>query len=222
MPAHPALTDEQASAMLAYIMSLANRPTSGPSLPVRGTYVPPTGSGDSPTGVTVLRASYTDRGANGMPAITKEKEVVLHSPTVVVASGELSDGVQKRTDTELPGQDIAVASRSGSFVKLKQLDLTGVGAVVFSVLAPSRYQSAGGKVEVRLDSATGSQVGESELIRSTGEPVLTPFRLRTALKPTSGVHDVYLVFRNPDAKGDQFLFAVLTATFEGSPRSGAP
>jgi cytochrome c len=222
MPAHPALTDEQAPAMLAYIMSLANRPTSGPSLPVRGTYVPPTGSGDSPTGVTVLRASYTDRGANGMPAITKEKEVVLHSPTVVVASGELSDGVQKRTDTELPGQDIAVVSRSGSFVKLKQLDLTGVGAVVFSVLAPSRYQSAGGKVEVRLDSATGSQVGESELIRSTGEPVLTPFRLRTALKPTSGVHDVYLVFRNPDAKGDQFLFAVLTATFEGSPRSGAP
>ncbi|HEY3114693.1 MAG TPA: ThuA domain-containing protein, partial [Gemmatimonadaceae bacterium] len=156
MPAHPALTDEQAAAMLAYIMSLADRPTSGPSLPVRGTYIPPAGSGDLPTAVTVLRAAYTDRGANGMPAITKEKEVVLHSPSVVVASGELSDGVQKRTDTELPGQDIAVVSRSGSFVKLKQLDLTGVGAVVFSVLAPSRYQSAGGKVEVRLDSATGS------------------------------------------------------------------
>ena len=27
------------------------------------------------------------------------------------------------------------------------------------------------------------------------------------------------VFRNPDAKGDQFLFGLLTATFEGAPRS---
>jgi hypothetical protein len=29
---------------------------------------------------------------------------------------------------------------------------------------------------------------------------------------------VYLVFRNPDAKGDQFMFGLLTATFEGAPR----
>jgi hypothetical protein len=28
------------------------------------------------------------------------------------------------------------------------------------------------------------------------------------------MHDVYLVFRNPEAKGDGFLFGVLTATFE--------
>jgi hypothetical protein len=39
------------------------------------------------------------------------------------------------------------------------------------------------------------------------------------LRPTSGVHDVYLVFRNPDAKGDQFLFGVLTATFEAAARA---
>src|SRR5205823_9041073 len=43
MPAHPNLTDEQASAMLAYIMSLADRKTTAPSLPTRGTYVPPAG-----------------------------------------------------------------------------------------------------------------------------------------------------------------------------------
>jgi hypothetical protein len=34
------------------------------------------------------------------------------------------------------------------------------------------------------------------------------------------MHDVYLVFRNPDATGDGFLFAVLTATFEAA--SGSP
>jgi len=217
MPAHPALTDEQASAMVAYIMSLADRPTSGPSLPVRGTYSPPAGSGDSPKGVTVLRAAYTDRGANGMPAITKEKEIILRSRNVVVAGGELSEGVSKGADTELPGQDITVVRRSGSFVRLKQLDMTGVTGVVFVVLAPARFQAAGGKVEVRLDSATGPLLGESELARPT-ETTLTPLRLRTAVQPTSGVHDVYLVFRNSDAKGDGFLFGVLTATFEAGPR----
>src|SRR6266480_6066748 len=51
MPAHPALTDEQATAMLGYIMSLADRKTTAPSLPTRGTYVPPAGSGGAPQGV---------------------------------------------------------------------------------------------------------------------------------------------------------------------------
>jgi cytochrome c len=216
MPAHPALTDEQASAMLAYIMSLADPKTTARSLPDRGTYVPPPGSGDSPKGVVVLRAEYTDRGASGMPAITKDKEIVLHSPTVVVANGELSDGVQKQSVPELP-VEITVVNRSGASVALKQIDLTGVAAVVFSAVAPTQYQAKGGKIEVHLDSAAGPLLGESELIRPTTDSSAKPSLLRTALRPTSGLHDVYLVFRNPDAKGDQFMFGLLTATFEAAP-----
>ena len=217
MAAHPALTNEQVSAMVAYIMSLADPKTSAPSLPDRGAYVPPAGSGDSPKGVLMLRASYTDRGANGMPAITKEKTIVLRSPSVVVASGELSEGVQKQSTPEIP-VEITVVNRPGASVALKQLDLTGVGAVVFTAVAPAQYQAKGGKIEVHLDSPTGPLLGESELIRTTADASMPPSRLRTALEPTSGLHDVYLVFRNPDAKGDQFLFGVLTATFEAVPR----
>jgi cytochrome c len=217
MPAHPALTDEQASAMLAYIMSLANRNPTAPSLPVRGAYVPPAGSGDSPTGVTVLRAAYTDRGANGMPAITKEKEIVLRSPNVVVASGEVSEGVSKQSVPEMP-VEITVVNRPGASVALKQIDLTGVGAVTFTAVAPAQYQARGGKIEVHLDSPTGALLGGTESIAPTA--ALAPLRLRTVLQPTSGVHDVYLVFRNSEAKSDQFLFGLLTATFEAatSPR----
>ncbi|PYO09980.1 MAG: cytochrome C [Gemmatimonadetes bacterium] len=216
MPAHPNLTDEQASAMLAYIMSLADRKTSAPSLPTRGTYVPPAGSGDAPQGIVELRAAYTDRGANGMPSITKEKTIILHSPSVVVASGVLSEGVQKQSVPELPVQ-ITVVNRSGASVALKQLDLTGVGAVVFSAVAPSQYQAKGGKVEVHVDSPTGTLLGETELIRPTTDAGAPPARLRVALRATWGLHDVYLVFRNPNATGDQFLFALLTAMFEGAP-----
>ena len=217
MPAHPALTDAQASAMLGYIMSLADRKTSAASLPDRGAYVPPTGSGDAPKGVVVLRAAYTDRGSHGMPAITKEKTIVLRSPSVVVASGELSGGLQKQSVPEIT-VEITVVNRSGASVALKQIDLTGVAAVVFSAVAPTQYQAIGGKIEIHLDSPTSALLGESELIRPTTDPGARPSLLRTALQPTSGLHDVYLVFRNPDAKGDQFLFGVLTATFESVPR----
>ncbi len=218
MPGHSQLTDEQASAMVAYILSLADRKTSAPSLPDRGAYVPPAGSADAPKGVLMLRAAYTDRGANGMPAITKEKTVVLRSPSVVVATGELSEGLSKQSVPEVPFE-ITVVSRPGASVALKQIDLTGVAAVTLMAVAPARFQAKGGKVEVRLDSPTGALLGESELIRPTTDSTAPPTRLRTALRPTSGVLDVYLVFRSPDAKGDQFLFGLLTANFEAVPRS---
>ena len=213
MPAHPKLTDEQASAMVGYILSLADLKTSAPALPVRGAYVPPAGTSDAPQGVVMLRAAYTDRGANGMPPITKEKTIVLRSPSVVVASGELSEGVSKQSVAELPVQ-ITVVSRSGASVALKQIDLTRVAAVTFSAVAPAQYQAKGGKIEVHLGSPTGALLGESEIIRPAAD--VAPLRLRTVVRPTSGVHDVYLVFSNPDAKGDGFLFGVLTATFEAA------
>ncbi|MEO5904715.1 MAG: ThuA domain-containing protein [Gemmatimonadaceae bacterium] len=216
MPAHPQLTEEQASQMVAYIVSLADRKTSAPSLPSRGAYVPPAGSGDATRGMLALRAAYTDRGANGMPALTREKTIVLRSPSVVIASGNLSKGLQKQSMADVP-VEITVVNRSGASVMFKQLDLTGVAAVIFAALAPARHQAVGGKVEVHLDSATGRMLGESELIRPTADSTAPPSRLRTALQPTSGVHDMYFVFRNPDAKADQFLFGLLTATFEGVP-----
>jgi cytochrome c len=216
MPAHPQLTDEQASMMLAYIMSLADKKTNATSLPERGEYVPPAGSSDSPKGVLVLHAEYTDRGANGMPAITKEKEIVLHSPTVIVASGTLSEGIQKQNAEGVP-VEITVVNRSGGSVALKQTDLTGIGAVTFTAVAPMQYQAKGGRIEVHLDSPTGALLGESEAIQPRANSA--PVQLHTVLKPTSGMHDVYLVFKNPDATSDQFLFGVLTATFESAPRS---
>ncbi|HEX9606383.1 MAG TPA: c-type cytochrome, partial [Gemmatimonadaceae bacterium] len=218
MAAHPTLTNEQASAMVAYIMTLADPKSSAPSLPVRGTYVPPAGSADAPKGALVLRAAYTDRGANGMPPITKEKTIVLRSPSVVVASGELSEGVSKQSVPELP-VEITVVNRPGASVALKQTDLTGVADVVFTAVAPAQYQAKGGKIEVHLDSPTGALLGESELIRPTTDPAALPSQLRTTIRPTSGLHDVYLVCRNPDAKSDQFLFGLLTATFEAAARS---
>jgi cytochrome c len=81
-------------------------------------------------------------------------------------------------------------------------------------LAPAQYQAKGGKIEVHLDSPTGPTMGETEMITPTTDPAAPPALLRVAFKPTAGVHDVYLVFRNRDLTGDAFMFGLLTATFE--------
>jgi cytochrome c len=199
--------------MARYILSIGDSRASAPSLPVRGAYTPPSGSADAPKGVLVLRAAYTDRGANGMPEITKDKTIVLRSPSVVTATGELSEGVSKQSVPEVPF-DITVVSRPGGSVALKQIDLTGINAVVFSAVAPARFQARGGKIEVRLDSPTGALLGESELIRPTTDSTARPYQLRTPLAPTAGVHDVYFVFRSLGTTGDSFMFGLMTATFE--------
>ncbi|HEU5184381.1 MAG TPA: carbohydrate-binding protein, partial [Gemmatimonadaceae bacterium] len=86
----------------------------------------------------------------------------------------------------------------------------------FSAVAPvPNVNSAGGKVEVRLDSATGTLVGETDVIQPQAA-MGAPSRLRAALPSTSGVHDVYFVFRNEGAKEGQNLFVLLTAAFEQS------
>jgi cytochrome c len=144
----------------------------------------------------VLRAAYTDRGANGAPAALGEKVVVLRAPTVVVASGQVADGVQKYKGPEVP------------------VDI----AIVFSAVAPvPQLNSADGKVEVRLDSATGPLVGETEVIQPN-PAMAPPTRLRAALRPTTGVHDLYFVFRNEQARDGQNLFVPSTATFERGAR----
>jgi hypothetical protein len=62
----------------------------------------------------------------------------------------------------------------------------------------------------------GALLGETEMIRPDAA-MGAPAPVRAALKPTSGVHNLYFVFTNPAAGPQQSLFIVLTATFENAP-----
>jgi cytochrome c len=210
MPAHPALSETQANALAAYVLSLADT-TRAPSLPVRGSYTPPAGSADSPQGVVQLRASYKDRGANGVPPITTENTRELRSPLVVVANGDISDGASKQTDDRVPFPFV-LANRSGSSVALRHIDLTNVAAVTFMVTAPSQYQAQGGKISVYLDSPTGTLLGTTDSIPPSSDEM--PVARRVTLQGATGVHDVYFVFTSPNAGANEFLFALMTAKFE--------
>ncbi|MDB4892666.1 MAG: carbohydrate-binding protein [Gemmatimonadetes bacterium] len=217
MPPHPQLTLAQTTQMTAYILSLGAAPKT-PSLPVSGTYTPDMAKDSAMKGAVMLRASYIDQGGKGLPGAGAEQTVVLRVPTLVVASGEVSDGVTKFSGPTVP-VEITIGAKSGAYVGFKGIDLTGISDVVFSASAPVQYlSSVGGKVEVRLDKPTGPLLGETSVIAPAAEMSGPPTMLRAALQPTSGVHDVYFVFRNADAKEGQNLFILTTATFGNAPR----
>jgi cytochrome c len=217
MPPHPQLTEAQASRIVAYILSLGAAPAT-PSLPVSGTYTPDLTQDSVVKGAVVIRAAYTDKGANGLLGAASEQSVVLRAPTLIVASGEISDGVTKFSGPTVP-VEITIGAKSGGYIGFKALDLTGITDVVLAATAPMQYlNSVGGKVEVRLDSPTGALLGETSMIEPSAKMDGPPTMLRTALQPTTGVHDVYFVFRNATAKEGQNLLVLTTATFGNAPR----
>jgi cytochrome c len=222
MPPHPQLTEAQATQMAQYVLSLADKPEG--ALPARGDYTPPAPAKGPAMGAVLLRAAYTDRGANGLPGAAGDGTVVLRAPTIVVATGELDEGIAKMQVPQMPVA-ITLPSRSGSFARFRQLDLTGISEIVFAAVAPAAYGSVGGKVEVHLDSATGPLAGETAMMQPTPGDA-PPAQLRAALKPATGQHDVYFVFRNEQAKPQQLLLILMTATFvNGAPTAvsaGAP
>ena len=221
MPPHPQLADDDAQKMVAYILSLGQR-ASAPSLPPSGEYTPPAAASPSAPveGAVVLRAAYTDQGAKGLPGATAEKTLVLRAPTIVIATGEVGEGTSKMKVPQMPVA-MTMPSKSGTWARLDDLDLTGIGSVVVTAMAPSQYGAVGGKVEVHADSETGPLLGETETLQPVAGANTPPVQIRAALKPTTGVHDVYLVFRNDQAKGQQLMMIALTATFVPGTSAGA-
>jgi cytochrome c len=209
MPPHPQLTDAQASLMTRYILSLGEK-KGGPSLPARGEYATPAATADPAQGAVVLRAEYTDKGANGLPSAMADKTLVLRAPTIVLATAELGEGVSKMEVPQMP-VPMTMPSKSGTYAKLKQIDLTGISGIVVVATAPAQY-AIGGKVEIRIDSATGPLLGETPTLAKTESTNVPPSQLRAVLKPTTGMHDVYFVFKSEQA-GSGMVMIALTATF---------
>ena len=213
MPAHPALSEREATLMVNYIRSIVDPGTDAPALPVAGSYVPADSLARVPSGVIVLRAAYTDRGATGLPGLSSDTAVVLRSPTVVLATGEVSEGASRMTVEQLP-VEITIVNRPGASVALRDIDLTGITGVTLTITAPAQYGARGGVVEVRADSATGMLLGATSLVPPQAQQNAPPILERVSLTPIGGTHDLHFVVKNEAVTGDGMMMVLITATFE--------
>jgi len=210
MVAHP-MPDQEVAEMVRYILSLAQKPAQ--SLPLKGSYTANIPKGESDQGVLLLRATYTDKDGNGIPAICSEQVILLRNAANIPAAAcdEMQD--IQIYDALSSGIKWRVARKSGAYIAYKGIDLTGIGAVTVMGVAAGDLYEAGGVVEIRLGSPSGTLIGSLPLeLRPMGPPV----KYTTTVKPQTGKHDVYFVCKNDKAAAGQDLLMLSQVRFEAA------
>jgi cytochrome c len=221
----------EAMTLAEYVLSLGEEEGGPRALPPAGEVVLSPSEPARPGGAYLLRAAYTDRGATGAAPIRGADVVLLRHPRFAPeAADSISEGTAYTPSTNDPG---FIINRDGAHLGFHAVDLTGIDAIEVGALTRFYTWShfIGGSVEARLDSPQGRLIGGP--VRITPPPAPPPpaepaegapsagvvlganleAPARVPLAAVSGVHDVYLVFRNPDARPSDALMLLRSIEF---------
>ncbi len=161
MPGHPAMSVADAGTLVQYILHINEKTLS--SLPLQGSYSLKVPDGDNGRGSVLIRAAYTDRGSpakagKAVPAQTSEQLLILRSPQVDASSAAIIKGADIKAKGMGKGEN--VIPYANTYIGFRQLDLTSIKQLELNAAAQRREGSAGGTIEVHLDSPTGPLIGE--------------------------------------------------------------
>ena len=196
MAAHPQISVDDARQMVQYILSLADD-NEKRKLPLRGTVTP----GGETDGAYVLTASYNDRAQGAVPSLSATDAVLLRSN--VLSANAVSE-LQVARKINYQGQWGLENLRDGSFAVYKNLDMSGIKKATITTYIVDKNTNPGGEVEIRLDRPDGKLIGKVSSSKIGINAVATNLQAET------GTHDLYLVFRSPDAKEkSMFYFSTL-------------
>lgn len=221
MAAHPQMTVKDATEITRYILNINNE-NIAPSLPVKGSYSPKIAKGVSDKGVLIMRAAYTDKGANNIKPATSEKVMTLRSADFAASAADVIDGIQKFKLPE-PPVELMIGMKSDAYLGFNHVDLTGITRATCMVLAPENMlNAAGGRIELRIDSPDGPVIGQSEHMNPVkGNAMrLAPTLATIKVSPTAGFHNVYFVYKNERAPAGQPLFIMTNIKFESDGKAG--
>ncbi|MGB4400589.1 MAG: PQQ-dependent sugar dehydrogenase [Daejeonella sp.] len=213
MPAHSAITENDARSIANYIMKAGSK--SANSLPVKGTYAIKLPANDGGSGTYLIRAAYTDKGKGAIPKLSSENNIILRKPSIEASSADIIGNVTVKVNG-IDGIVNAVPVANG-YIGFRALDLTGIEEVDLKVTTSVREENPGGTIEMRLDSPTGLLVGSSE-VQPVSEKVLgeKSAPLKITLKPVTGLHTVYFVFKNGKSAPLMPLFSLSNIKFLNS------
>ncbi len=213
MAAHPKLSPTDAEEIANYILSLTEEHTR--QMPSKGTFVTAPTKAEGDKGVYVLRASYTDKGANGLPGITSTKTMILKNPSMPASTADAISQVMKFKLPE-PPMDLMIYSGDNANVSFHHVDLSGISTIVLVTVAPEDgLHAAGGFIEVHIDSPTGPVIGQTGKIEAQKGKFTKPQPQvgMVTLVPTPGEHDIYFVGKNKGGRTGQPLFILLNVQY---------
>jgi cytochrome c len=191
-------------------------------LPAKGTYKTKAQPDDKGQGVYIFRAAYKDQGANGLPPISSEESFTLRNPSINPTKYDEFNEVNKMS---FSSNYFVIPVKSGAYIGLKQVDLTGLTQIELQAAAPKAQLNAiGGVIEAHLDSPQGKLIGKTDFIGDAGGG-FRPKPTMMTLEPTTDVHNLYLVFTNPSGASGSLMVLSNTRFISGdevSTQSKAP
>ncbi|WP_161888884.1 ThuA domain-containing protein [Pontibacter russatus] len=200
MAAHPQHSLEEATAMVEYILSLADAGQG--SLPLAGTYALDEHKGKGEAGTYIISASYTDSGSKITGPLTGREVVLLRHPRVQAEDFDSFRSVG-RQQPHGDGPSMVSDIKDGSYIGFRNIDLTGIKQLTFNLASGK----AGGTIEVRVGSPTGKMVSTATVTPATGNS--GGRSLRTVSAPVQaapgGPNELFFVFRSEEAKDRSFL-----------------
>lgn len=224
MSAHPQLSEADAKRMIEYVFSLNQVQPTVSSLPLEGSIKPEVPEGEDGQGSYLLRAYYSDKGSGNISSLSGVDFVALKNPFMNPQLSEVRKGVQLLTT---PSVNFFMVGDQ-SYIGYKDIDMTGVKEIMLYLGISARVGAKGASVEIRLDSPTGQVIGETEKVTNAPEAGFRPpagmtrteWIRQISAKPSSiisevsGKHDIYFIFKNPDAKSEEILVSINEIEFK--------
>ena len=197
MAAHPQLTPEDVSQMVAYILSFADAEQQAGSLPIAGTFQTNTHLEErQKEGMYFLLAAYTDKGGEEVGPAAGQSLIVLRHPRVQAETYDKGHRVKIQSGAGRAPSYVS-GIYEGSFIGFEKIDLTGINQLVLSA-RPEKDRLGGAVVDVLIDKPDGTKIGSTTIdFMDASESK----ELEVALSETDGLHDLYLVIHDTEDTG---------------------
>jgi cytochrome c len=160
MPAHPAISLNDARVIVNYMLNIRDKNIR--TLPLKGSFTQKIPSGDNGNGTVIVRAAYTDKGAPAATNLTTETVVVLHSPNLEPASADIMKGAEIKKQIMFVVSENVIPKANG-YIGFKNIDLTGIRQLELNATANPSEGFTGGSIEIRLDGAQGELLGQADV-----------------------------------------------------------
>src|SRR4051812_12941927 len=189
------------------------------------------GHGAEANTFTVLGVEYTDKGGpGGIVPLTGRAQAILQpkqkQAEFFASTGRVADGTtagdkgvttEATTDTAGGGKNIGFIE-DGDYVSYKPINLKDITGMRFR----GASAGAGGTIEVRLASPTGTLVGPTANIPPTGDWQVFKDVSLDIPTPPAGTHELFLVFRNRGNTQNLFNVNWFDVLGKGAATTAAP
>jgi cytochrome c len=208
MSAHPQLSDDDASEMVKYILSIAEGKKKRINLPLEGSlkfnehiesengiYI--LNGHNQPTltshGEYRLIASYTDKGGNGVGPLTDTKVMNFRYAKISPLEADEMYNINN-------WKNVLRGIRDGSYFLFKNIDMTNIRKLTYYL--SSRNRDA--QIEVHLDSPEGPIISTATYKATGGWD--KKVEVSAPVTPTNGIHDLYfLATKETGPKNNLFM-----------------